>query len=156
MDKLNDEIKRNIKIVEKTLDNIRKKVESGEVLRDQELRFLEHYPELIKKVREKVEQEPLPEGKLKEFVESYYLEKKVKDIEKKIKEGIALSNEENKFMNKIPDLMMAEEKVYTRRELKAVSNGIINTMRGRLIEALGCPIEESFINMLVKDLKEIG
>lgn len=76
MGKLNDEIKRNIKLLEKARDNIEKKVNAGEVLRDQELRFLEHYSELVERLGEKLEQESLPEGKLKEYVEKYYEEHK--------------------------------------------------------------------------------
>jgi len=61
-------------ILENEMKNIKDRQQSGNPLRDQQLRFLDHYPETRKKyemlIADSLEKDKgLPEGKLKEFVD---------------------------------------------------------------------------------------
>lgn len=63
-----------LEALEFAFKNIQAKAKSGKFLRDQELRFLDHYPETRRKYEMLIadsleDDEGLPEGKLKEFVE---------------------------------------------------------------------------------------
>ena len=65
-----------LETLEKAKQNIDTKTKEGKSLRDQELRFLDHYPETRKKfemlIAESLEDDKgLPEGKLKELVEKF-------------------------------------------------------------------------------------
>jgi len=76
------ELKESIGLLIKTRKNLTAKVNKGETLRDQELRFLEHYPDILRNLRERqveVKEEVLPEGKLKEFIDRVW---RLKDIGK--------------------------------------------------------------------------
>lgn len=69
------ELKDDIELLMKAKNSIKTKLDNGDTLRDQDLRFLEHYPDILRGLREKqveVKKEVLPEGKLKEYVEKYY------------------------------------------------------------------------------------
>lgn len=69
------ELKESIDLLIKTRKNLTAKVDRGETLRDQELRFIKDYSDILRGLREKqieVKEEVLPEGKLKEYVEEYY------------------------------------------------------------------------------------
>ena len=69
------ELKDDIELLIKAKESIKNKLDAGDSLRDQDLRFLEHYPDILRGLREKqveVKEEVLPEGKLKEWVENYY------------------------------------------------------------------------------------
>lgn len=69
------ELKEDIELLIKAKDSIKNKLDDGDSLRDQDLRFLDHYPDILRRLREKqveVKEEVLPEGKLKEWVENNY------------------------------------------------------------------------------------
>ena len=69
------ELREDIALLKKAKESIKNKLDKGDSLRDQDLRFLEHYPDILKGLREKqveVKEEVLPEGKLKEWAENSY------------------------------------------------------------------------------------
>jgi len=69
------ELKDDIELLKQAKQSIKTKLDAGETLRDQDLRFIEHFPDILKGLREKqveVKEEVLPEGKLKEWVENNY------------------------------------------------------------------------------------
>jgi len=81
------ELKEDIELLKQTKENIKNKVDKGETLRDQELRFLEHYPDLLWKLREKqvqTKEETLEEGVLKTYIERLWKLKEIGNLEEVI------------------------------------------------------------------------
>jgi hypothetical protein len=80
-----------LETLELSRKNIDAKAKAGKVLRDQELRFINHYPETRKKyellIADSLEEDVgLPEGKLKEFVDRLEWMESIGNLEEVIKE----------------------------------------------------------------------
>ncbi len=69
------ELKKSIEILKKARKSIEDKLNNGDTLRDQDLRFLEHYPDILRQLREKqieTKEEDLPEGTLKKLTDNLH------------------------------------------------------------------------------------
>jgi len=78
------ELKENIDLLKQAKASIKNKLDKGETLRDQDLRFLEHYPDILRELREKqvqTKEETLEEGKLKTYIERLWKLKEIGKLE---------------------------------------------------------------------------
>jgi len=81
------ELKESIDLLKQAKTSIKNKLDKGETLRDQDLRFLEHYPDILRELREKqiqTKEETLEEGKLKIFIERLWKFKEIGNLDEVI------------------------------------------------------------------------